>query len=602
MKISLSPKTGITVEKKKPEYPPEPPYKALNLRQLVKQSAELFKNKDYLKYKRGGEIKSITFNRFDRSVDALGSCFDEMGLRDSVIGVIGETTPEWIMTYLAAVNLGSVIVPLDRELSREELKNFIIKADIRCLVYAENMQEEIDEIKPMLPDVRYFIHSPVAKSVEIDVDLEDLGDSPVSAGESSFDRLMKRGFMLTFEHSEHYDYFLNHPIDMDKCAAILFTSGTTGTSKGVMLSVRNLVTAINDSNRITQFSEKDVLVSVLPIHHTYEMTCGILTPMVIGCTVCINDGLKNALKSFQFYRPTILVLVPVFLSTMYKKILDTVAKKGAEKKLSLGLKASGMMRHVGIDLRRTLFKEILQALGGNLRIIVCGGAAMNPELMNQFDDFGISVMQGYGITECAPLISCCPTNWRKYNSVGLPVKGLEVKIEPDDGSLSSDGYEIGEILVRGANVMLGYYKDPTTTAEAIDSDGWFRTGDYGYQDSDGFLFITGRKKNVIVLNNGKNVFPEEIESYIENISLIKECVVVGRGDSQTITVTAVIYPDFEEAEKQQLTELSDIADAIKKKIAEINKTLPTFKQIRGIEMRKVEFEKTTTKKIKRKNV
>ena len=279
-----------------------------------------------------------------------------------------------------------------------------------------------------------------------------------------------------------------------------------------------------------------------------------------------------------------------------------MAKKGAEKKLSLGLKASGMMRHVGIDLRRTLFKEILQALGGNLRIIVCGGAAMNPELMNQFDDFGISVMQGYGITECAPLISCCPTNWRKYNSVGLPVKGLEVKIEPDDGSLSSDGYEIGEILVRGANVMLGYYKDPTTTAEAIDSDGWFRTGDYGYQDSDGFLFITGRKKNVIVLNNGKNVFPEEIESYIENISLIKECVVVGRGDSQTITVTAVIYPDFEEAEKQQLTELSDIADAIKKKIAEINKTLPTFKQIRGIEMRKVEFEKTTTKKIKRKNV
>ena len=325
------------------------------------------------------------------------------------------------------------------------------------------------------------------------------------------------------------------------------------------------------------------------------MTCGILTPILVGATVAINDSMKYLTKNLQTFKPTAMILVPLFVTTVYKRIWDTATKNNQTKKLKRGIAVSNLLRHVNIDLRSTFFGQVNAAFGGRLKRIVCGGAALSPDYVKGFEELGINLVQGYGITECSPLVSVCPFHWKKYASVGLPVHDVEVKID----KLSPEDIE-GEIIVRGPNVMKGYYKAPELTAEAIDEDGWFATGDVGYIDEDGFIYITGRKKNIIILDNGKNVFPEELEEHIYKIELVSECVVVGKPNSSGETViTAQIYPDFDKAKEMGMDELSDIKDALKKEIQELNKRLPIFKQIRGIEIRKTEFEKTTTKKIRR---
>ncbi len=558
---------------------------AYDFRSILANSAHAYGEKDFLVYKKKGGLESVTFEGMQERVRALSEAFFACGLAGESIAVIGETSPEWIITYLATIITGGVIVPLDKELSREAVIGFINKVGCRAVVYSAKCKaffEETEDCK----GVDYFVEFGAEE------DEDEVDKSPVSKGKESFLHFLNYGRECISDGSEKYDFA---PIDMEKCCAILFTSGTTGTSKGVMLSQKNIIHAINGSYRCTGFDEDDTVVSVLPIHHTYEMTCGILTPLFIGATVCINDSLKYIVRNFQLFRPTGLVLVPLFVTTIHKKIWETARKSGKEKFLRAGLALSQQLRKAKIDPRKLLFKSVQSVFGGRLKRIICGGAPMSPDLVADFEAFGIKLCQGYGITECAPLLSVCPESDNRAGSVGLPIPGVRVRIDVEE---EEDGKQIGEILAQGPNVMKGYFMDKDATDEVLQGS-WFRTGDYGYLDEDGFIYITGRKKNVIVLNNGKNVFPEEIEEYLEKIELIRECVVIGRkNEEDTVVVTAVIYPDFAKAAEMGLSDdLNEIGGVIKTEIAALNRTLPSFKQIRGVELRRTEFEKTTSKKI-----
>ena len=378
---------------------------------------------------------------------------------------------------------------------------------------------------------------------------------------------------------------------MQEMCALLFTSGTTGTSKGVMLSQKNLTAAVNASCLSMSYDHKNTFVSVLPPHHTYELTCGNLAMINIGGSVFINDSIKYAMRNFASFKPNTLVLVPLFLETMHKKIWDEINKKGMTKKVKLGMKASAAMLAVGVDKRKQIFSQILGAFGGNLQSIVCGGAPLSPQIIKDFYAFGITVLEGYGITECAPLVAVNSPGKVKFHSVGQPVYGCEVKIDkgPDE--------ETGEILVKGDNVMMGYYRNPEATAEVFTEDGFFRTGDIGYMDKDNYIYITGRKKNVIILSNGKNVFPEEIEERLSEVDIISESVVIGRQNTNgEIVITAIAVPNMERLEGKNADE---VYTAIKDAVNEINRHLPSFKQVHDVEIRYEEFEKTTSRKIKR---
>ena len=391
-------------------------------------------------------------------------------------------------------------------------------------------------------------------------------------------------------------YEIGKDRDLERLAVMLFTSGTTGTSKCVMLCEKNVVAAVNSALESVEFTEDDVIVSVLPIHHTYEL-CIMITATALGMTVAINDTLRHLIKNFQLFQPTGLILVPLFITTMNKKIFDTARKKGKEKILRLSVKASYTLRHVGIDMRKNLFKNVISAFGGRLNKIISGGAPLNPELVREFDEFGICICEGYGITECSPLISVCPYYAVKPGSVGPSVSSCRVRIAST--GKNAKGFDEGEIQVKGDNVMLGYYKNDEANAEAFTEDGWYCTGDIGYLDDDGYIFITGRKKSVIVLENGKNVFPEEIEEYLSEVESIAESVVVGRKSESGLEVilTAIVYPNFDAFENKSDREA--IEAKIKEDINTLNKKLVGYKQIRAVEFRDTEFEKTTSKKIKR---
>ncbi len=556
-----------------------------DMRGMVTDAARKYGEKDYLIYKRGGGLESVTFAGLEERVRALSETFFELGLAGESIAVIGETSPEWIITYLTTVISGGVIVPLDKELSRDAICGFIRKVGCKAVVFSHKFRHYFEEQEADFPSVEYFVEFDPTKNPTTE-------ETKPEKGIGDFVNYINFGRTLVENGADRFE---SAPVDMEKVCAIIFTSGTTGSSKGVMLCQKNLVHAINASYRSTGFEAEDTVVSVLPIHHTYEMTCGILTPLYIGATVCINDSLKYIVRNLQLFKPTGLVLVPLFVTTIYKKIWETARKSGREKILRGGMAVSDVLRKVKIDPSKVLFGSVQKVFGGRLKRIICGGAPMSPELVAQFDTFGIKLCQGYGITECAPLISVCPEDDNRPGSVGPAIPGVTVKIDVEE---EEDGKLIGEIMVKGPNVMKGYFQDEEATREVL-SGAWFRTGDYGYLDEDGHIYITGRKKNVIVLNNGKNVFPEEIEEYLYKIELIKECVVIGRtAEDGTVSVTALIFPDLPRAEEMGLgTDLNEVGGVIKEKIAELNRSLPSFKQIRGIEMRRTEFEKNTSKKI-----
>ncbi len=523
-------------------------------------------------------LLEMTYSEFSEKTIALQAAFSAMNLCGKRIAVVGESCPEWIMTYAATLSIGSVSIPLDKELAVDELFNFLEISEADAIIFTKSFCSKFKE--------KIINSSTDTIFIPIECDDEEI---TAKKNVILFSDILDNGKNSVAEGFAASKYEVT-----DEMREMLFTSGTTGSSKCVMLSEKNVISCVNSAVEAVDFSKHDVLVSVLPLHHTYELSV-MIAALSLGVTVCINDSLKYVLKNFKLFQPTGLILVPLFVNTMYKKIMDEAKKTGQLKKMKLGMKLSSGLRKVGIDIRKKFFGQILEAFGGRLMKIVCGGAALNPEYADAFEKLGINIYEGYGITECSPLISVNPYKAPKRGSVGPTVNSCTAKI--DGTSKNSKGFVEGEILVKGENVMLGYYKNEEATKDVFTDDGYFRTGDIGYMDEDGYIYITGRKKSVIVLENGKNVFPEEIEEYLSNIETIAESVVVGRKDGENVILTAIVYPAFDKFEKG--TDINDIADSIKSSINAMNKKLPSFKQVRNIELRQNEFEKTTSRKIKR---
>lgn len=559
---------------------------------LLYTNARDFADKDCYRFIRKKAEYKISFAEFAKTVNGLGAALCELGVNRGHTAIIGDKCYEWLSAYFAAIIFGGVAVPMDKELNEDQIRSFVNFADCESVVYTEKYRHVFEGHEAEMPKVKCYICIGTGAPEAV---TDEAYPAPDSLHMPFFDTV-KWGNSLVMEKGLP-DITRNQ--DVDKMSVILFTSGTTGTSKGVMLSQKNIISNVVEALKIVRVSSSDVLVSVLPLHHTYEMTAGILSAFAVGATVCINDNIKNTTRDFKYFQPTIIALVPLFVNTVYKKIMDGVRKKGMEKAVNGLIKTDKILRRVGIDLRKTFFSQITDAFGGRLDRIVCGGAPLNPEMVERFASFGITIAEGYGITECSPVIAVAPFENVRLHSCGLVLPNLQCYIDrehPRD--------EAGEIVVKGESIMLGYYKNKEATAEVLDDRGWFRTGDCGYMDKDNYLYITGRKKNVIVLNNGKNVFPEEIEEYLERVELIKECTVAGRRSrvDDTVNVTAIIYPDYDGLEAIGIRGESETEEYFKKAVAELNKRIASFKQIRGVEIRKTPFPKTTTQKIQRHRI
>lgn len=575
--------TDITIKKHKPMDRPRLDRtvpRASDVLDLLEQVAE-HGERIAFRYYEGREILSLTYLQLYTMVEECAAAFDAMGLKGKRVAVIGDTSPQWIATYLAALAAGCVVVPMDKELEIGEVCKFLDAVEVKGIVYSKSFNEKfVDAIQNDRTGVQYFI--PVTPAY----------DNTFDAKVVSFAQVLTCGR----ERIQREGYTFPHVSGREEMAEMLFTSGTTGTSKCVMLSQKNIFASVNSACETVCFTPDDVVLSVLPVHHTYELMC-ILAELLFGIECCINDSLRHVMKNMQLFKPTGMVLVPLFLNTMYKKIWSEAEKTKKDKLLKTALATSKTLLSMGIDARHKLFKSVRDAFGGRLDHVISGGAKLNPDLIAAFEDFGISVFEGFGITECSPLTNVTPYYRRKYGSIGPSVPSCRCRIA--DAQPGEHGYMEGELQIKGDNVMLGYYNNPEANAAAFTEDGWFRTGDVAYKDEDGYVYITGRMKSVIVLENGKNVFPEEIEEYLEGIEAIAECVVIGRKahDSDEIILTVVAYPDYDKLPAGATEEL--IHETIYKQIMQINRRLPSFKQMKALELRTTEFEKTTSKKIKR---
>ncbi len=521
-------------------------------------------------------LQEMTYTALTDTVKKTASGLTQSGLAGKRIALVGETSPEWVMTYMAILLSGGVAIPMDRELAVEEIENMLAFAEADAIFFSPLFNEKFAHLAQNHPTVKTLIALEPNGCV--------FSDAP---GFLPYADLLSRGTA---------DYVPAPTANLNRMAAMLFTSGTTGSSKCVMLSEKNVLSAMNAACECVEFFPDDTILSVLPIHHTYELCC-MLAGLNYGMKIAINDSIKHVMKNIQYFKPTGIVLVPLFISTMYKRIWDEARRNKQDKILLRALQLSRVTRRIGLDARDKMFATVRSALGGRIVKFVSGGAPLNPRLVRDFEEFGINIAEGYGITECSPLLAANPYYAPKAGSVGPAVNCCRVCIK--DGTVNDKGFMEGEICAKGDNVMLGYYKNEEATAEVFTEDGWFRTGDIGYVDNDGYIFITGRKKYVIVLENGKNVFPEEIEEYLGRVPGVLESVVLGRrvpgGDE--IILTAVIVPDTSAFPAR--TSRADMEESIRTAVGKLNKTLVAWKQLRSIEFRDTEFEKTTSRKIKR---
>ena len=552
---------------------------AHNLKEMYHTTCQKYGEKIFLTWRNGEVFEHLSFFAYEGKINAFGTALWAMGYAGKRVAIIGPTRWEYITSYLAVTSSGGTIIPLDKELQPDQVKGFIELSEADAVIFSSDFK---DMILSFMDGT--LTKSPLLIGMDEPTTTEDI---------KSYSELVAMGQELV-EGGQRG--FLDIEIDNESMAALLFTSGTTGTSKGVMLSHKNIATNAYYAGVATIFNSKMDMMSVLPIHHTYENVMAFFAAFMLGTHINICESVKMVMRSFKIFKPNAMTLVPLFVETMYKKIWDEIEKKGKTKTVKSAIKASNAMRKVGIDMRRKLFKDVLEAFGGNLNVIICGGAPLNPDTIKGFEAFGIDIFQGYGITECSPLVAVMPQNIIKPASVGYPVPCVEVIID------KTEGEETGEILVKGDSVMIGYINNPEATAEVMTEDGFFRTGDIGYLDEDGFLYITGRKKNVVVLNNGKNIFPEEIEEHLSKCELMAEKIVIGRTlENGTVILTALVYPNLEKFTDKDgnVRSSEEMHDAIKAEVMQINKTLPSFKHITEIELLETEFEKNTSKKIKR---
>lgn len=554
-----------------------------NLRELIDGSVERFSQRPafMVKDKTKGKFVSISYEKMQEDIRSLGTSLINLGLRGRKIAVIGENSYYWAISYFAIANGVGVVVPIDRELKEKEVANLLKRAEVSAVIYSKKMKKVMDEV---LEDreLRKTLTYP------IQMDLSDDED-----GRISLRRLLSHGMDLLDNGDRKY---LDVEVDSDALAVLLFTSGTTGLAKGVMLSHRNIVSNTVNMSKYVKIIDGGVGLSVLPMHHTYEMTCHVITGLYQGMSIAICEGLKYIQKNLVEAQVNVMLAVPLIFEMMHKKIFSKAKESGKEKTLRRMMNISRKFKLYNKgNITRRLFSNVHNVTGGKISQFIAGGAAINPQVIEDYEAMGFPIFQGYGMTECSPIIAVNKDRYSKAAAAGLPLPGTEVKIyNPDEKG-------IGEIICRGPSVMLGYYRDDDATREAL-RNGWLHTGDYGYFDQDGFLYVSGRKKSVIITKNGKNIFPEEVEFYLTESEYIEEALVHGidglRNDD--VIIKAEIFPNYPLFENEN-PEVSE--DYIEEKIGEIiekiNDTVPKYKRIKRYYIRKTEFEKTTTKKIKR---
>ena len=552
-----------------------------NYREMIEYSVKNYADKVAYKYKKNGDLKHVeyvekTYEQVGKDIKAFATELLNKGLENRKIVVIGNNRYEWCISYLAVTSANMIIVPLDKALPNNEIENLVIRSEAEVAIFDKKYIEVMKKLK-----------KDTNANLKILICMDNIKDNDVE----NFSQLLQKGKELLKNDDNRYEKVKVNP---EKMSIMLFTSGTTNVPKAVMLSQKNICANLSDFASWVKLYPTDTLLSFLPIHHTFECTVTFLYGFYSGCTVAFCDGLKYIQKNLVEYKVSVFVAVPLVLETMYKKVQKAIHDQGKEKLISTMVKISNTLLKCKIDLRKVIFKKILDNLGENIRLVLYGAAPMNKETIVGFNNFGIELVQGYGLTETSPVIAAETDKEKKPGAVGLALPSLNVKIDhPDENGE-------GEILVKGPSVMIGYYHNDEENQKAF-IDGWFRTGDYGYITEDGFIYVTGRKKDIIVLQNGKNVYPQEIEFLINKLPYVTESLVYQRSKDKTDTMLCAKIVYDKDLIKEKLGEKTEkeYQELIWEKIKEINQQLPVFKHIKKISITTEPLIKTTTQKVKR---
>lgn len=536
------------------------------------------------KYDHKAPYTEITYGQFRKDVIGFGTGLIKLlHLKDKRVVIIGENTYGWYVSYMAMLCGVGIAVPVDKELPANEIENVIKRAKASAVIYSTKKKEVIKKIKDNLPEVDYFIQ----------MNSEDL----IQDREVGMNYIIDQGNRIV-ESGDHS--FMEIEIDPEEFKVLIFTSGTTSNAKGVMISNKNLAQNINVIAAYVYLDYNDRLFSLLPLHHTYESTIGFLLPLSVGGSVAICEGLKYIVPNLKECHPTAMLTVPLLVENLHKKINENIVKSKKDKIVKSMIHLTNALKGVNIDVKRKVFKEIYENLGGNIRIIVSAAAPIDVKVGKWVQDIGIEFLQGYGLTETAPIAALTPEFDPRVGSAGKAVTCAELKIHnPNENGE-------GEVFIKSDTLMIGYYDDEEATNEVIheiDGERWYNSGDIGYLDEDGFLYITGRSKNVVVTQNGKNIYPEEIEILLGKIEEIKECMVYGKEEagSKELVISAKVIPNYEIIEEKYGASVSEeeIHKIIWEEIKKVNKKLTSYKAVKKLEIKKDEFEKTTTMKIKR---
>ena len=547
-----------------------------NIKEIIYNSAK--KYKDHIaftiKHQNGKEVEyeNKTYPDVLNDVNTLGKALYDLGAKGKRVAIIGKNRYEWVIAHLANLLGGIVSVPLDKDLQMEELESSLIRSKADYIVFDSKLTEKMQEIRN-----------------NNKTNLNEFICMDKKEGFLSIAELLEKGKKI------ENDEYVKNEIDNDAMGILLFTSGTTSKSKAVMLSQKNIASNIYAMQTCEDIRDTDTNIAFLPFHHIFGSTCMVMM-IASGVKTVFPDGLRYIKKNLNEYKVTIFVGVPILVEAIYKTIMKEIEKQGKTKLIKTVIKFSNALLKIHIDLRRKLFKQVINALGGELRFVISGGAPADAKISKGFNELGIKTVQGYGLTETSPVIAAEDDNHMKNGSIGIPMCNVELEV------VNKDEEGIGEIRVKGPNVMLGYYEMPEETAKVL-KDGWFYTGDLGYVDNEGYIYITGRSKSLIVLKNGKKVFPEELETIINRLELVSESMVFGLPDKQDkndvkLSVKIVYDKEIVKEKYPEKTE-EEVYQIIWQQVKEINKGFPRYKHIQNMILTDKELIKTSTKKVKR---
>lgn len=557
-----------------------------SIKEIFEHSIKTYANKEFIleKFDPKGRYEEISYEQFGKDVIGFGTALNRVLKLENRprIMILSETTYDWYVSYVTLLCGDAIAIPTDKELPENELENVVKRSKADAIIYSEKKADSVKKIMEKFPQVKYFIKM--------------YSEDGLQNKTVGMQYLINEGTKFV---NLGDDYFAKVETDPDEFKVLLFTSGTTSNAKGVMLTSRNLAENINAATAYAKVYPEDRFFSVLPLHHTYESTIGFLLPMAWGSSIAVCQGLKHIVPNMLESKPSVLISVPLLIENLYKKINASIKKAGKDGLVGSMLHITNALKMVGVDVKRKVFSDIYENLGGNLRFIVSAAAPIDAKIGKWVEDIGITFLQGYGLTETAPIAALTPEYQPKVGSAGKAIPKGEIRIEDPN----EDGE--GEVLIKTPTLMIGYYEDEKATnevIEVIDGERCFHSGDIGYLDKDGFLYITGRSKNVIVTQNGKNIYPEEIELLLAQVPEIKECMVYGKQDekdpsNKELIISVKVIPNLDKI-GENLTD-EEIREIIWPKIKEVNKKLTSYKAIKNLEIKHDEFEKTTTMKIKR---